>query len=502
MPTIMNRINKHLEIAKLESELKELKKVLKCIDDLVFKVDKSGTVLDCWTNRAQDLFYDIDYIMNRPIEEMFDKEFRDKIIEVITKTIAQNRSFEISYDSPRPGPGGQSFLMRTKNLDPQEGIVLLMVTNTTLETQLLDRVRENQEKFHQAFHNSSVGMALLDEHMVVIEHNSELLSMLRPSFEGEIRGIGFLDFLLPPQREQVEDQISGIEQGRPGRIREEVILNSDTGTWCSLSISPVLGRGAKVLYYVCHLKDLSPQKANEEKLLAQRSLLESINFDLQVKIRQLETFSQVLSHDLRSPLANNHMLAEQIKDLSGSPEANVLADMLLANNRRFSRRFEQLTGFLESLGQDDYQFKENDLETILQEALGVFGDKKGYAEIRLISDLLQRSVNFPARYLISLFRYAVKKFLVGRSSPVDIRVTSTLQNGSVMIGVHCAGSAKVGESGAQFSRPVDQVRQQELEDMAVDLYIARGQVRSYGGNVRFLDEGPERNSMVINIPLG
>ncbi|COZ47683.1 Uncharacterised protein [Mycobacterium tuberculosis] len=63
MPTIMNRINKHLEIAKLESELKELKPVLKCIDDLVFKVDKSGTVLDCWTNRAQDLFYDIDYII-------------------------------------------------------------------------------------------------------------------------------------------------------------------------------------------------------------------------------------------------------------------------------------------------------------------------------------------------------------------------------------------------------------------------------------------------------
>jgi len=47
MPTIINRINKHLEIAKLESELKELKPVLKCIDDLVFKVDKSGTVLDC-----------------------------------------------------------------------------------------------------------------------------------------------------------------------------------------------------------------------------------------------------------------------------------------------------------------------------------------------------------------------------------------------------------------------------------------------------------------------
>lgn len=85
---------------------------------------------------------------------------------------------------------------------------------------------------------------------------------------------------------------------------------------------------------------------------------------------------------------------------------------------------------------------------------------------------------------------------------MDIRVTSTLQNGSVMIGVHCAGSAKVGESGAQFSLPVDQVRQQELEDMAVDLYIARDQVRSYGGNVRFFDEGPDRNSMVINIPLG
>lgn len=63
MPTIMNRINKHLEIAKLQSELKELKTVLKCIADLVFKVDKSGTVLDCWTNRAQDLFYDIDNII-------------------------------------------------------------------------------------------------------------------------------------------------------------------------------------------------------------------------------------------------------------------------------------------------------------------------------------------------------------------------------------------------------------------------------------------------------
>lgn len=147
---------------------------------------------------------------------------------------------------------------------------------------------------------------------------------------------------------------------------------------------PCAGTGCKGVILCVPPSGPFPQKANEKKLLAQRSLLESINFDLQVKIKQLETFSQVLSHDLRSPLANNHMLAEQIKDLSGSPEANVLADMLLANNRRFSRRFEQLTGYLESLGQDDYQFKENDLETIIQEALGVFGDKKGYAEIRLI----------------------------------------------------------------------------------------------------------------------
>ena len=79
MPTNMNRINKREEIAKLETELLELKTVLKCIDDIVFKVDKSGTVLDCWTNRAQDLFYDIDYIMNRPIEEMFERNLGTRL---------------------------------------------------------------------------------------------------------------------------------------------------------------------------------------------------------------------------------------------------------------------------------------------------------------------------------------------------------------------------------------------------------------------------------------
>jgi PAS domain S-box-containing protein len=143
-------------------------------------------------------------------------------------------------------------------------------------------LRESEERFHRAFDNAPIGMALLDLDGQFLQVNQALCEIMGYT-ETQMLVCSFQDLIHPDQLPVTSINLQKLLSG-PGyacQLEQQWIHHQGHPIWVLLSISLIKDQTGQPLSFVCQIQDIS-----------ERCMID----------RMKDEFVSVVSHELRTPL--------------------------------------------------------------------------------------------------------------------------------------------------------------------------------------------------------
>jgi PAS domain S-box-containing protein len=167
--------------------------------------------------------------------------------------------------------------------------------------------KASEERMRLFFERQIVGMAIVSPERRWLQTNARLQQMLGFS-AGELAGMSWSDLTHPDDIEKNMDQFRQMVAGEIDELTVEkrFICKDGSVLHANISIGCVRRDDGLVDYFLVLYEDITERKRNEEEILTLQSSLEQRVHErtaqLEASIREQESFSYSVSHDLRSPL--------------------------------------------------------------------------------------------------------------------------------------------------------------------------------------------------------
>jgi PAS domain S-box-containing protein len=148
---------KEAEEAVHQSETKA-KALLNALPDLMFRLDRQGTILDYKAEKS-DLYAQNELtLINKNLREIAPVEFADLVSSYVQKALESKQMQVFEYQLPIPGRGLLNYEARMVASGRQE--VIAIVRDITERKQAEEELRTSEERYHGLFQNLVDGFAL------------------------------------------------------------------------------------------------------------------------------------------------------------------------------------------------------------------------------------------------------------------------------------------------------------------------------------------------------
>lgn len=214
-------------------------------------------------------------------------------------------------------------------------------------------VRRSEQWFRSCFHLPLVGLAVTSVEKGWIEVNDFFCALLGYSHE-ELDRLNWAEATHPDDLHADEIQFQRVLAGEIDVYSmEKRFLRKGGGfVWTILSVGCVRKADGQVDFLVKHVQDISLRKAAEEEVRVLNMALESRvavrTAELVSALREMESFSYSVAHDLRAPVraidGYASLLAEHLGD-AGDEEARGLLASVKRNSLRMGRLIDDLLDF-------------------------------------------------------------------------------------------------------------------------------------------------------------
>ncbi len=228
-------------------------------------------------------------------------------------------------------------------------------------------VKTEQKRYQNLFKNSIDAIYTTDINWQLLEVNNTFLKKFDLE-EQFVSNYNLSDFFL--NNRDFSDFISLQEYGIPkGSFGCELKQNEETNLTVTISFFSSLNKFNEVVGYQGVIHDLTDLK------IAEGQLVEFEKFNLSGRL------ARMIGHEVRNPLTNINLAAEQIKEeLQGMDDALMYMDMIMRNSNRIKDMIDQL---LYSTKLIDLEIQENVIEDVVNDAIEICLDRIQLKNIEL-----------------------------------------------------------------------------------------------------------------------
>lgn len=256
-------------------------------------------------------------------------------------------------------------------------------------------------------------------------------------------------------------------------------LNKQTGRILPMEVNARLEKIDDQEYVIAILRDIN-ERLEQERMLSERTAL------LEYQNEQLEDFCNMVSHNLRAPLANMDMLVELLENTQDMDQKKMLAAQFKPIISRLNIMFGELMESIQVRRLEEIHHEKINLREYIENVLKGFAVQMSTNNVSLNIDLERVNVvHFPPQYMNNLlhnllsncFKYAHPE----RS--LEIRISTKKKGRSVVLSIADNGLGMDLENyGDQLFR-LNRVFHKHPEAKGFGLYITRTQIESVGGRI-------------------
>ncbi|MCE3258977.1 MAG: kinE 2 [Bacteroidetes bacterium] len=208
-------------------------------------------------------------------------------------------AYEVKYE--RKNDQANWFYIRMNPIFNHKGKIMglsVAATNITERKRSEQQLQKSEANLRTIFDNTDESYIFLDRRFNVVSYNQTAAASCKKELRHELKeGINFLD-LLPKSRNTIaRSRYEMVLKGH--KISYELDFLQDDGSvnWYNVNVFPVYDDLHNILGIIIAAEDITNRKYTElEK--------EKITSDLIQRNKTLEQFAYIISHNLRSPVAN------------------------------------------------------------------------------------------------------------------------------------------------------------------------------------------------------
>ncbi len=370
--------------------------------------------------------------------------------------------------------------------------------------------KTSMETFASAFDHSGIGMALISPEGKWLDVNNEFCHMTGYSKE-ELQNLTFQDITYPEDleidlgllRQMVKKQINTYN------LEKRYISKTKKIVWASLTVSLVWNSDDTPKFFVAQVVDITRKKQLADEITRKNADLEAIRGSLVNKISQLEELSNIIAHNLRGPVSNIKMFAEELtlgdnKSSTGMNEAFTHDEMLGIIKDSSTSLMETLKVLMEitqiklnkNLAND-----ECDLNGIIRDIMNQLHGTiyENHASIELSLEI--KHITYPKVYLESIL-YNLISNAIKYSNPTEppiIIISSKKVNNRIVLSVKDNG---LGIDMSKYGNKIfklNQVFHTGYDSKGIGLFLTKTQIESLGGTIEVKSKPNEGSEFIVTI---
>lgn len=458
-----------------------LKQLVTCLPMGAMVVNTDARILFVNDSLIDILGYSYDELLNADIDMLLPVEFRENHKKLMQHFFAQPRRRQMGV--------GQALHARKKNgshipieigLNPikQSGQTFVLATLIDLTT----RQRAN-DMFQRSIESAPHGILAVDSDGVIQLTNSALCQSFGYSTEELINQS--MDILLPKRYREYHDKLRNTFHQTPtprmmGVGRDLTALHKDGREFpVEIGLSPFEDEAGNLMVLVS-LLDITKRKRMEQELRETNT--------------NLEEFTYVASHDLRSPLRGIADLLEWVKEDLGP---NTIPDVT-RNLDRIEVRIERMEQLIDNLltyaraGKIESNTQEIDVNTLLDNIFELLPVPEGISVTRDIQLAHLTSTWTPLETVIrNLISNAIKHH---DRDTGNISIRCVAENNLCHFSISDDGPGIPEAAFSRIFRLFQTVTSNERSGTGIGLSVSRRLVETHGGRISVEANTPKRGA--------
>lgn len=291
-----------------------LEKLIASIDDLVVEVARDGLFRNVWT-RNDALWPNKEVFAGKRMKEVLPESMIHLFEGAMQEVFANKKSVTIEYQTP-VGDQHRSCKMTYVHDDS----VLWLVRDISAKRRAEQKMRDSEEKFRLLAENFTGTIYLCRNDatysMVYVSNNVRELTGHTPDhfYQGSIN---FVQLYHPEDTNAIFKEVDdALAQKRKFHLNYRIKNKTGEWRWVEEHGIGVYDKSGQLLLIEGYLVDITDRKKSEQDLILSKNNLESATLRLQEQNDQLNEFTNILSHNLRSPVGNISALISLINDQS------------------------------------------------------------------------------------------------------------------------------------------------------------------------------------------
>lgn len=373
-------------------------------------------------------------------------------------------------------------------------ILIATAFDITEQRKVVDALRESEQRFRTLQQASFGGIGLHDQGYI-LDCNQGLCDISGYSYS-ELVGSNGLELIAPEWRPVV---IENITNGREKTYDVEGIRKDGTRYFLEIQAKNIPYQGRTIR--VTEFRDITDRKKSEEKIIEQNAKLLALTDDLKRKNEQLEEFTQIVSHNLRSPVGNILTLLSFFEGAASEEERSEYLKLLKESGGLTLNTLHELNDVLKikqnkNIEKQDLSFEE--IFTVVKSMLSANITETG-ATVRGNFSGAPR-IQYPRIYLESILLNLLSNALkyISPERPPVIEFKTYYYNGHLMLEASDNG---LGLNLDRYGHQVFKLRKtfhRHPESRGIGLFMIKNQIEVMGGEITLRSIEHEGTTFYVN----